>query len=143
MAQYRQGGYVDTAKGISRDPVAFAISFSSVPGLAWTCDYLSSRSTSYVTQTGFGTNINEDRRNATLRFGILPLACRQGGYARNTFTYPISCIPLGAWVIKHKQGYADNPAITSLTNTNFQWKLTNNNNAENKSTDCYVLVIGH
>lgn len=59
-----QGGYVDTAKGISRDPVAFAISFSSVPGLAWTCDYLSSRSTSYVTQTGFGTNINEDRRNA-------------------------------------------------------------------------------
>ena len=60
----RQGGYVDTAKGISRDPVAFAISFSSVPGLAGTCDYPSSRSTLYVTQMGFGTNINGDRRNA-------------------------------------------------------------------------------
>lgn len=74
--------------------------------------------------------------------GAVPLIL-QGGYARNTFTYPISCIPLGAWVIKYIQGYADNPAITSLTNTYFTWKLTNNNNSENKTTDCYVLVIGH
>ena len=74
---------------------------------------------------------------------ISGLVTRQGGYARNTFTYPISCIPLGAWVIKYIQGYADNPAITSLTNTYFTWKLTNNNNSENKTTDCYVLVIGH
>ena len=74
--------------------------------------------------------------------GAVPMII-QGGYARNTFTYPISCIPLGAWVIKYIQGYADNPAITSLTNTYFTWKLTNNNNSENKTTDCYVLVIGH
>ena len=74
---------------------------------------------------------------------ISGLVTRQGGYARNTFTYPISCIPLGAWVIKYIQGYADNPAITSLTNTYFTWKLTNNNNSENKTIDCYVLVIGH
>lgn len=71
------------------------------------------------------------------------LVTRQGGYARNTFTYPISCIPLGAWVIKYIQGYADNPTITSLAKTYFTWKLTNNNNSENKTTDCYVLVIGH
>ena len=74
--------------------------------------------------------------------GTIPLII-QGGYARNEFTYPISCTPLGAWVIKHIQGYADNPAITSLTKTYFTWKLTNNNNLENKTTDCYVLVIGH
>ena len=74
--------------------------------------------------------------------GAVPMII-QGGYARNGFTYPISCTPLGAWVIKYIQGYADNPAITSLTNTYFTWKLTNNNNSENKTTDCYVLVIGH
>ena len=73
--------------------------------------------------------------------GTIPIII-QGGYARNTFTYPISCIPLGAWVIIYMQGYADNPAITSLTKTYFTWKLTNNNNSENKTTDCYVLVIG-
>ena len=66
--------------------------------------------------------------------GTIPIII-QGGYARNTFTYPISCIPLGAWVIKYMQVYADNPAITSLTKTYFTWKLNNNNNLENKTTD--------
>lgn len=59
-----QWGYVDTSTGASRDPVTFAISFTTTPGLAWTTNYATARCTHVVSLTGFGTTINDDKADA-------------------------------------------------------------------------------
>lgn len=62
----KQGGYVDTSTGVSRDPVRFAISFTTTPGLAWTTNYATARCTHAVSLTGFNTTINYDRNDAKI-----------------------------------------------------------------------------
>ena len=59
-----QWGYVDTSTGASRDPVTFAISFTTTPGLAWTTNYATTRCTHAVSLTGFDTTINYDKADA-------------------------------------------------------------------------------
>ena len=66
QSELRQGGYVDTSTGVSRDPVRFAISFTTTPGLAWTSDYNSTQATSAVSLTGFNTIINYDKNDAKI-----------------------------------------------------------------------------
>ena len=59
-----QWGYVDTSTGASRNPVTFAISFTTTPGLAWTTNYATARCTHAVSLTGFETTINYDKADA-------------------------------------------------------------------------------
>lgn len=60
----KQWGVVDTSTGASRNPVTFAISFTTTPGLAWTTNYATARCTQAVSLTGFGTTINYDKADA-------------------------------------------------------------------------------
>ena len=73
--------------------------------------------------------------------GKIPLII-QGGKAINSFTYPISCVPLSAWITKNNWGWADTPYIKTLTNTQVTWELANNDNTVIDNVNCFVVVIG-
>lgn len=73
--------------------------------------------------------------------GKIPLII-QGGKAINSFTYPISCTPISAWLTKNNWGWADNPYIETLTNNQVTWKLANDHNYIIDNVNCFVVVIG-
>ena len=73
--------------------------------------------------------------------GKIPLII-QGGKAADSFTYPVSCTPLGAWIIKDNFGWSDNPCIVKLTNTAATWNLRNANNDISWKMKCFIVVIG-
>lgn len=73
--------------------------------------------------------------------GKIPLII-QGGKAINSFTYPISCVPLGAWMTKNNWGWADNPYIKTLTKTQVTWELANHQNTVIDNINCFIVVIG-